>query len=65
MPAKNVEKFVNLIHTRNIGEICTLRTIKKAVTIPKRTNVSTECRANTSPVAEKKPVIFESDVQQN
>ena len=65
VPAKNVEKFVNFVYVSNSGEICALKTIKKAVTILKGMNMTTECRANTCPVTEKTPVIFEPDVQQN
>ena len=64
IPGEKVERFVNLIQTSSKGEICDLKTIKRPIVIPKRSNILVECRANTGCVLEKTPVVFEPSVNQ-
>ena len=62
-PSK-VESFVNLIKTCGSLDMCNVRTTKHSVLIPKGKNILVSCRANTGPVTDKCPVLFQPDLSQ-
>ncbi|KAK3720025.1 hypothetical protein QZH41_005170 [Actinostola sp. cb2023] len=58
----DTETFINLIQQHTIpNELCTLKTSKRDVIIPKQQSLKITCRADTGPVAESIPVLFEPD----
>ena len=62
---RQLESLVNLIRTPSEEELCDVRTIKQYTIIPSETTVRVKCRANTGPVSERIPVLFEpSDDEQ-
>lgn len=57
----NVPQLVNFLQSTRQQELCDLRTIKKAVVIPKSSSVKVTCRANTTYVDDRTPALFEPD----
>ena len=57
--ADNVKTFVDLISVSTPTELCTLKTEKKTVLIPKGAVIEVTCRANTGPLERKTPVLSE------
>lgn len=53
------EALVNFIQTSNTSELCHIRTGKSNIVIPKDSGIDIPCRANTGPLEQKIPVIFE------
>ena len=63
-PGKGRDKLdalVNFIRSSNSESICGIRTGKKDMIIPKNKTVYVTCRANTGPVEQTTPVLFEPD----
>lgn len=54
-PGKDKAKLVALV---NSDHICSLKTGRKDVVIPKNHTVNVDCRANTGPVEKLTPVLF-------
>ena len=61
----NLRKMVHLIQTTVTGEseLCSVKSSKWNICIPKLQTVSVPCRANTGPVERSSPVLFEPDEQ--
>ena len=55
----NVKAFVDLISVSTPTELCTLKTEKRMVVIPKGAVIVVTCRANTGSLECKTPVLFE------
>ena len=55
----NVKAFVDFISVSAPTELCTLKTGKSTVVIPKAAVIEVTCRANTGPFERKTPVLFE------
>ena len=55
----NVEAFVDFISVSTPTELCTLKTEKKMVVIPKGAVIEVTCCANTGPLEHKTPILFE------
>ena len=55
----NVKAFVDFISVSTPTELCTLKTEKRTVVIPKGAVIEVTCRANTGPLERKTPVLFE------
>ena len=56
-----LDALVNFIQSSNSESICGIRTGKKDMIIPKNKTVYVTCRANTGPVEQTTPVLFEPD----
>ena len=54
----NVKAFVDFISVSTPTELCTLKTAKNMVVIPKGAVIEVTCRANTGPLECKTPVLF-------
>ena len=54
--------LVNFIQTNTQSELCTLKTGKNKVLIPKRGTMKVPCRANTGEIKTRTPVLFEPDL---
>lgn len=52
------DAFVNYIQSTSSDQICSLKTGRKDVVIPKNCTVNVDCRANTGPVEKLTPVVF-------
>ena len=55
----NVTAFVDFISVSTPTELCTLKTEKNTVVIPKGEVIEVTCRANTGRLERKTPVLFE------
>ena len=55
----NVKAFVDFVSVSTPTELCTLKTAKNTVVIPKVAVIEVTCRANTGPLERKTPVLFE------
>ena len=53
--------FVNFIQNASQEELCSVKTMKRDVIIPKRQTIKVACRVNTGPVDRSAPVLFEPD----
>lgn len=60
----NIPKLVNFIRSTRHHQLCDLRTTKQNVVIPKGSSKMVTCRANTSYIDAKMPVLFEPDPTQ-
>ena len=58
-----VESLVSFIQTPSQEQLCVIKTAKQDVVIPSNTTVRVKCRANTGPVEERIPVLFEPNVE--
>ena len=58
---KNAEQLINLIHTDHDEFVCQVNTAKRHINVPKMSTISVSCRANTGPVVNARPVLFEPD----
>ena len=56
---EKVQSLISFIQTPPQEQLCFVKTIKQDMVIPSKTTVSVKCRANTGPVAERIPVLFE------
>lgn len=55
------EALINFIQTTDDSELCSIKSSKRDVLIPKGGAVDVTCRANTGPIERQTPVIFEPD----
>ena len=62
---EKIKSLVSFIQTPSTEELCFVKTIKQDVTIPRKTTVSVKCRANTGPVENRTPVLFEPNSEQS
>ena len=53
--------FVNFIQNASQEELCSVKTTKRDVIIPKRQTIKVACTVNTGPVDRSAPVLFEPD----
>ena len=53
-----LDALVNFIQSTSSDHICSLRTGRKDVVIPKNHTVNVDCRANKGPVEKLTPVLF-------
>jgi hypothetical protein len=60
---KDVKSYINNIQA-DTKEICDVKSIKKDIIVKKGSNMLINCRANTGPILEKTPVLFEPMVMQ-
>ena len=58
---KDTETFVNLVQDKSSNELCALKTSKRDVIIQKGQILKISCRANTGPLTNSIPVLFEPD----
>ena len=56
---EKVQSLISFIQIPPQEQLCFVKTIKQDMVIPSKTTVSVKCRANTGPVAERIPVLFE------
>lgn len=54
-------ELIRLIHANNSEKLCTVKSPKKDTIIPANRTIKIHCRANTGPVEETTPVLFEPD----
>ena len=60
---ESVSALVDLIQTSDTSdELCVIRTPKRNFVVPAGHTVKVSCRANTGPINERTPVLFEPDV---
>ena len=55
----NVKAFVDFISVSTPTELCTSKTAKNTVVIPKEAVIEVTCRANTGPLECRTPILFE------
>ena len=53
--------LINFINSNTIDKLCTVRTSKRKVVIPRGQSVNISCRANTGPIQRTSPAPFEPD----
>lgn len=53
-----LDALVNFIQSTSLDHICSLKTGRKDLVIPKNHTVNVDCRANTGPVEKLTPVLF-------
>lgn len=58
-----VQSLVSFIQAPSPEQLCLIKTTKHDMVIPSRTTVTVKCRANTGPVAERIPVLFEPSIE--
>ena len=56
-----LDALVNFLQSTSSGHICSLKTGRKDVIIPKNHTGNADCRANTGPVEKLTPVLFVSE----
>ena len=54
-----LDALVNFIQKSTSGAICKVRTGRENVMVPKNSAIAVGCRANTGPVHQQTPVLFE------
>ena len=57
----DVQALISLIRTTNSDELCQVKSSKKPHIVPAGETVRVPCRANTGPIRQMTPVIFEPD----
>ena len=55
----SVETLVSFMRSSNHGNLCQVKTMKKDVLVRKGQSTKISCRANTGPVCQRTPVLFE------
>ena len=60
---EDIKKLVQLIKVSEESELCTIKSLKGNICIPKLQTISVPCRANTGPIEKTSPVLFEPDEQ--
>ena len=56
-----IETLIVLIHNKEPDELCTVKTVKRDVVIPKNQSVEVNCLVNTGPLSKRIPVLFQPD----
>ena len=58
---ENILALINFIQASQPDELCTLKSSKRLLLVPKGQTVQVHSRANTGPVSRRMPVLFEPD----
>ena len=58
---ENILALINFIQASQPDELCTLKSSKRLLVVPKGQTVQVHSRANTGPVSRRMPVLFEPD----
>lgn len=58
---RQLEALINFFQAPSDDYLCTVRTSKRDIVIPRVQFVKVSCRANTGPVSTTMPVLFEPD----
>ena len=59
----DINALINFIRSDTTESLCTVRTSKRNIVIPKGQSIHVACRANTGPLERNSPVLFEPDEQ--
>ena len=56
-----IDTLIELIHNKKPDKLCTVRTVKRDIVIPKNQSVKVNCRVNTGPLSKRTSVLFQPD----
>ena len=56
-----IDILIDLIHNKELDELCTVKTVKRDIVIPKNQSVKMKCCVNTGPLSKRILVLFQPD----
>ena len=58
---EHIPALIDLLTTNNSDNFCSVKTTKEHIVIPRSQSIDVQCRANTGPVRDTIPVLYEPD----
>ena len=58
---EHIPALINLLTNNNSDNFCSVKTTKEHIVIPRAQSINVQCRANTGPVRDTIPVLYEPD----
>ena len=61
MKVNKIDTLIDLIHNKELNELCMVKTVKRDIVIPKNQSVKVNCWVNTDQLSKRTLVLFQSD----